>query len=118
MEDLPKEVLYIVCDFTAAADVMHVRLTCKRNVVSRKYACERNRTRTCCFTSPTTTITTRWSEGGKYKSRISLGTLQSPTVLTCYSRRGHSCKRVCAKMVDMIVPHVSGEFRYVDHQPV
>lgn len=102
MEDLPKEVLYIVCDFTAAADVMHVRLTCKRNVVSRKYACERNRTRTFCFTSPTTTITTQ---------------LQSPTVLTCYSQSGYSCKRVCAIMVDIIVPHVSGEFRYVD-QPV
>lgn len=117
MEDLPKEVLYIVCDFTAAADVMHVRLTCKRNVVSRKYACERNRTRTCCFTSPTTTITTQWTGGSNYKSRIVLNTLQSPTVLTCYSQSGYNCKRVCAIMVDIIVPHVSGEFRYVD-QPV
>ncbi len=118
MEYLPLDVLYIVCDFNKAADVMRLRLTCKRNVVSRKYARARNRERAYCFLSRAIKIVTEWMGGSKYKSRIVVGHGRAgpamPTTLTCYSRRGDSCKKVCEKMVNIVVPYVSGRFCYLE----
>ena len=118
MEHVPLDVLYIVCDFSEAVDVMRIRLTCKRNVVPRKYARERNRERAYCFLSPSTTIVTERVDESRYRSRIVVVHGRAgpamPTTLTCYSRRGYSCKKVCEKMVNIVVPYVSGRFQYLE----
>jgi len=112
MQNLPVELLRLVCDFAPAADVMRVHATCTRNMLPLAYIQHRNRERAFCFTSPSTHIITEWKGGSTYRSRIVVGT--PPTTITCHSRRGRSCRKVCERMVGIVIPYAPGYYRYLD----